>query len=116
MEMMRAAERVGTGQITFAARDSDYDGHKIKEGELLALENGKLAFTDKDMMRAAGRLTKNLLKRDESSFITVLYGEDVTEEEAKKVETAIRAKCPDNVEIVLINGGQPVYYYIISVE
>jgi DAK2 domain fusion protein YloV len=116
MEMMRAAERVGTGQITYAARDSEYDGHKIKEGELLALENGKLAFTDRDIVRAAVRLTRSLLRHENSSFVTVLYGQDVTQEDAAKVEEAVRAKCPEDVEVVFLPGGQPVYYYIISVE
>ncbi|MEG1777387.1 MAG: DAK2 domain-containing protein, partial [Angelakisella sp.] len=113
--MKNAAENVGTGQITFAARDSDYDGHKIKEGELLALENGKVAFTERDLARCAIRLTKALLKKD-TSFVTLIYGSDITDEKAAELETAVREKLPKNVELALINGGQPVYYLIISVE
>ncbi|MEG0853097.1 MAG: DAK2 domain-containing protein [Angelakisella sp.] len=113
--MKNAAENVGTGQITFAARDSDYDGHKIKEGELLALENGKVAFTEHDLTRCTIKLTKSLLQKD-TSFVTLIYGSDVTDEQAAELETAVREKLPKDVELALINGGQPVYYLIISVE
>ena len=115
IKMLKAAERVATGQITFAARDSEYDGHKIKEGELLALENGKVAFTERDLKKAAVRLTKSLIGKD-SSFVTLLYGQDVTEEQAAELEEAVREKLPKDVDLALIQGGQPVYYLIISVE
>lgn len=115
LAMQKAFERVGTGLVTFAARDSDYDGHKIREGELLALENGKVAFTDHDLAHAAVKLLKALLHKD-SSFVTLIYGEDVTDEQAAELEKAVSAKLPDSVELVLVNGGQPVYYLILSVE
>lgn len=115
IEMTRAAENVGSGQITFAARDSDYEGHKIKEGELLALEGSRLSFVEKDLDRAAIRLTRNLLKKT-SSFVTILYGEGVTQEQAEIMVEALRLKIPENIDVSLVNGGQPVYYYIISVE
>ncbi len=116
LAMGKAADRVGTGQITFAARDSNFDGHNIKAGELLGLENGKLAFTESDLTKAAMRLTKSLLKRD-SSFITIIYGEDVTTEQAEQIEQAIREKvAPADAEVTLVAGGQPVYYLIVSVE
>jgi len=115
MAMTRAADRVGTGQITFAARDSEFDGHVIKEGELLALENGKLSFTDRDLAHAAVKLTRSLLKRD-SAFVTMIYGQDVSEEQAASLEQALKEKLPENVELSVVNGGQPVYYLIISVE
>ena len=116
IEMSKTAERVGTGQITFAARDSDFDGHKIKEGEILALENGKLAFVEKDLLKAAGKLAKSLIKKqDDCAFVTIIYGADATEEQAKQIEESIHAKYSD-VEVTLVNGGQPVYYFIISAE
>ena len=115
LEMTKAADKVGTGQITFAARDSDYDGYKIKEGELLGLENGKVSFTERDLKKAAVKLTKALLGK-ESSFVTVIYGEDVSEEQAAELEEAVREKLPDHVDLAFVNGGQPVYYLIISVE
>lgn len=113
--MTKALERVQTGQVTFAARDSDYEGHDIKKGEILALENGKLAFTDKDVSKATWKLTKRLLKSD-SSFVTLIYGSDVTDEKAEETAEFFRAKLGDKAEVNLINGGQPVYYYIVSVE
>lgn len=115
LAMQKAFERVGTGLVTFAARDSDYDGHRIRAGELLALENGKLSFTDHDLPHAVVKLLRNLLKKD-SSFVTLIYGEDVTPEQASQVEAAVSAKLPEDVELALVNGGQPVYYFTISVE
>lgn len=114
-EMTKAFERVATGQITFAARDSDYEGHNIKKGEMLALENGKLAFTDKDLNRAVYKLTKRLVKGD-SQFVTLISGSDVNDEDAESLKNYIQQKFGQHVEVNLINGGQPVYYYIISVE
>lgn len=113
--MTKALEKVGTGQITFAARDSDYEGRDIKQGDILALENGKLSFIERDVTKAVFKLTKKLLKSD-SSFITLIYGSDVTDEKASAALELLQQKLGDKVEINLINGGQPVYYYIISVE
>ncbi len=115
VEMTRALDKVQTGQITFAARDSDYDGHNIKEGELLAMENGKLAFVEKDLNKALLKLTRSMVKKD-SSFVTLLYGADVSDDQASEAYSLLRSKINDDVEINLISGGQPVYYYIISVE
>ena len=113
--MQKATERVATGQITFAARDSDFDGHKIKQGELLCMIGGKIAFTDTELDRSVMRLLKQMIKRD-SAFLTVMYGEDVTDEQAAALEEEIRNKYGAKTEITFIKGGQPVYYYIISVE
>ena len=113
--MTKAFEKVSTGLITFAARDSEYEGHSIREGEILALENGKLAFTDKDMNRATLKLVKRLAKGD-TSYVTLIHGADVTEENAESMQQLISSKLSDKIEVMLVNGGQPVYYYIISVE
>ena len=115
MNMSKALEKVSTGQITFAARDSDYEGHMIKKGEILALENGKLAFTDKDITKAVLKLARRLTKGD-TSFVTLIYGSDVTDEAADATQKLLQAKLSDKIEVILINGGQPVYYYIVSVE
>ncbi len=115
LAMTKAFERVSTGQITFAARDSDYEGHDIKKGEILALDNGKLAFTDKDIAKATFKLTKKLVTND-SSFITLIYGSDILESSAEALRKQIEQKYGQHIEVTLINGGQPVYYYIISVE
>lgn len=115
ISMTKAFEKVSTGQITFAARDSDFEGHDIRKGEVLALDNGKLAFTDKDLNHAAYKLTKRLI-HSETGFVTVIYGEDVSEETAEQLATKIQEKYGDRIEVMLVNGGQPVYYYIISAE
>ncbi len=113
--MTEALGRVQSGQITFAVRDSEYDGHKIKQGEILAMDNGKIVFTEADVTKAMVKLTKRLVNGS-SSFITVIYGSDVSDEDANEAYEKLRAKISDNIDIVLVNGGQPVYYYIISVE
>lgn len=113
--MTEALDKVGSGQITFAVRDSDFEGHKIKQGEILAMENGKLTLIEKDVTKALVKLTKKLLKSG-SSFVTVIYGSDVTDEAAQEAYDTLRAKISEDIDIVLVNGGQPVYYYIISVE
>ena len=115
INMQKSTERIATGQITFAARDSDFEGHKIKKGELLALLGGKVAFVDTDLEKTVLKLTKQMVKRD-SQFITVIYGEDVTDEQAAVIEEQIKEKYGARTEITFINGGQPVYYFIISVE
>lgn len=113
--MTKAFERVKTGQITFAARDSEFDGQEIKNGEILALDNGKLAFVEKETEKAAYKLTKRLVDGD-SEFITIIYGEDISDADAESLRARVEAKFGSKVDISLISGGQPVYYYIISVE
>lgn len=115
LAMTKAFEHVSTGQITFAARDSEYEGHNIKEGEILAFDNSRLLFTEKDVSKAAYKLVKKMVKGD-SSFVTVIYGADVTSEHAEKLEELLNAKLGNKVDIMMVNGGQPVYYYLISVE
>ncbi|MCD7727753.1 MAG: DAK2 domain-containing protein [Ruminococcus sp.] len=113
-EMTKAFSNVSTGLVTFAARDSDFDNHKIHQGDILALDEGKLTFVEDDIQKAAYKLTKKLVRSD-SQYITVIYGADVTEDDAEKLHHQLEAKY-QNLEVALINGGQPVYYYIISVE
>lgn len=114
LEMTHALERVSTGQITFAARDSDFEGHKIKKNEILALDNGKLSFVDKDISKAAFKLIKKLVKGD-TSYITIIQGSDVSDEDANALKEQVESKY-QNAEVLLVNGGQPVYYYILSAE
>ncbi len=115
--MTESFEQVVTGQITFAARDSDFDGHKIKEGEILALESGKLAFTEKNISKAAAKLAGQIIKKkgDENAFVTIIYGEGIGDGDIEEVESLVKAKHP-NCETVFIEGNQPVYYYIISID
>jgi dihydroxyacetone kinase-like predicted kinase len=119
--MQKAADNVSTGSVTFAARDSDFEGHKIKEGQILALDNGKLSFVDTDVSHAVPKLAKTMangrrLAGKELNFVTVIYGEEVTEEEAEAVCDSIRAKLGEDVDVSALPGGQPVYYYFLSME
>ena len=113
--MQSAIENVATGQVTFAARDSDFDVKPIKKGELLALANGKIVFTDTDLEQTVYKLAKQLVDKN-SEFMTLFYGEDITEAQAEKITEKLNEKFGDRLEITLVNGGQPVYYFILSVE
>ena len=112
--MTDAAQCVSTAQITYAARNSDFDGFDIHEGDYLALLDGKLLGTDRDVSALLDGFSDEAASR-EAEFITIFYGEDVNEEDARKACDAFTRKCPD-AEVNLICGGQPVYYYIISIE
>ena len=120
MNMIKAFEKVGTGSVTFAARDSDFEGHKIKKGQLLAMDGGKLSFVDEDLQKTVVKLTSSLLKKhlnkDDGNFITLIYGEDVSDEEAEEIQAAVQEKVGEQAEVVLVKGEQPVYYFVISVE
>lgn len=113
--MMQAADKVSTGLVTFAARNSDFDGRKIKKGEIMALENGKIVNVGSDITKTTYRLARSMVKKD-TSFITVISGCDVSPEEAERTTELVRAKVGGDIEVTHINGGQPVYYYMISVE
>ncbi len=113
--MNAAASKVKTGQITFAARDSEFGGFKIKEGEILALSDGKLVFTDRDAVSAASRLAKSMVTK-ESEFMTIIYGKDVNSEQAEKLKNEIETSIKQPIDINLISGEQPIYHFIISVE
>lgn len=113
--MMEAAHNVGTGLVTFAARKSEFGGMKIKEGDIIALENGKLTISEKNTFKALIKLAKSMVNRN-SSFITLIYGAEVTDEEAEKAYEELREKFGSHTDISLIKGDQPVYYYILSVE
>ena len=113
--MMDAAHGVGTGLVTFAARNSEFDGKKIKEGDIIALKNGKLTITEKSAVKAVVKLAKSMVTRD-TSFITLIYGEDTTDEDAEKAYEELQEKFGSRTDISLVKGDQPVYYFILSVE
>ena len=113
--MDMAAQGVDTGSITFAARNSVFEGHKINRGDILARDNGKLSFVEKDVEKATIKLAKQMMKRD-TSFVTIIYGEGITGEEAEKVREEVQKRAPKNAEVTVLEGNQPVYYYFISVE
>ncbi|WP_312695083.1 DAK2 domain-containing protein [Caproiciproducens sp.] len=113
--MMEAASNVATASVTFAARDSEFGGHKIKAGDILGLSNGKLELIEKDIVHACSKLTRSMVNRN-TSFITIIYGADVTEEQANDAYNRIKSKVGNETEVTLVNGGQPVYYFIVSIE
>lgn len=114
--MMKAAEHVGTGLVTFAARDSSIDGESIKKGQILGMENGKITIVEQDLLHVAYRVTKHLYNKRDCSLITIFYGTEATEEQALELKNMLATKYGSNVDISVVNGGQPVYYFIISVE
>ncbi len=112
--MQDAAGLVQTAQITYAARDSSLDGLDIKEGNYLALLNGKLYDTSTDIDEMLQVLAKAALESG-AEFVTLFYGEDVTEEQAEGAKRIFAEICPD-ADVSVVPGGQPVYYYLISIE
>ena len=115
LNMAKAAESVHTAQVTFAARDSVFGGQKIKEGQYLGMEDGKITLVEDDLVNAAYRVTRRLVKKFGGSLITVFYGEEADENSANVLSARLQERFP-NVEVNVINGGQPVYYFISSVE
>ena len=112
--MTAAARSVSTAQITYAARNSDFDGFDIREGDYLALMDGKLFGTDCEIGKLLEALSDEAAERG-AEFINLFYGTYVNEADAQKALAAFERKCP-GAEITLLPGGQPVYYYIISIE
>ena len=112
--MTEAAAAVTTAQITYAARNSDFDGFAINEGDYLALLDGKLFGTERDITSLLTRLAALAAER-EAAFVTLFYGEGVSQEEAEAAQALFTETCPET-EISLLSGGQPVYYYTISIE
>ena len=112
--MTDAAANVTTAQITYAARNSDFDGFAINEGDYLALCDGKLLGTDRSLDVLLERLAR--LASDKSAeFITVYAGEGVSDEDAARAAALFETVCPD-AEVSALPGGQPVYYYIVAIE
>lgn len=105
-----------TASVTFAARDSEVDGKPIKKGQMMGLCNGAIKFIGEDKEEIAFNSAAELFNPEENSLITIIYGKDETEENANKIEQMLIDKLGDDVEVSVVDGGQPVYYYIISVE
>ena len=112
--MTEAAQRVRTAEITYAARDSDFDGFAIKEGDYLALMEHQLFGTDRDLDALLDRLARSE-DIQSAEFLSIFYGEDVTEEQAQEAAPEVYRRLPQR-RGHLLPGGQPVYYYMISAE
>lgn len=115
LQMMKAAESVHTAQVTFAARDSEVSGEHIKKGQILGMEDGKITLVADDLVEVSYRVTRRLVKKHNGSLLTILYGAETTQQQAEALSARLQARFP-NAEINVINGGQPVYYFIVSVE
>lgn len=114
--MMSSALLTQTASVTFAARDSEVDGRAIQKGQIMGLCNGAIKFIGEDKEQIALDSCCEMFNPDENSLITVIYGEGMTEDDATRLEEMLGERLGDSAEISIVDGGQPVYYYIISVE
>ena len=112
--LTEALSTVDTMQITYAARNSDFDGHDIHEGDYLAMNGSALFGTSKDI-KVLLRALAEKVRDDGKEYITIYYGEDIQEKHAQKAADLFQEICPD-ADVNLLRGGQPVYYYLISAE
>ena len=112
--MSDCLDTVTTMQITYAARDSDFDGHQIAEGDYLALCNGALMGTSRDL-NALLRMMAEKVGADGKEFVNIFYGADTPQEEAEQTAALFTELAPQ-AEVNLLSGGQPIYYYLISAE
>jgi dihydroxyacetone kinase-like predicted kinase len=114
IRMGEAAEHVKTATVTYAIRDSEYNGIAIRQGDIIGLHNGQIEFSGPSIHDVALETMKNVVT-DEDELITVYFGADVTEADAEAL-TAELAEKYDQCDVEYHNGGQPLYYYLISVE
>jgi len=112
--MEEAMEHVTTMEITYAARDSEFDGQSIRAGDYLALVDNQLFGTEQDLNTVLDKLAAESAARD-AEFISIFYGEGVAEADAEAAKARFEAACPE-AEITMLQGNQPVYHYLISVE
>lgn len=113
--MSAAIEHVKSGQVTFAARNSEYGGFKINKDDILAFSSGKLLFKAKDPVKAVVKLVHSLTDKH-TAFVTIIYGHQIAEIQADSALKQIQAKLGSRVDVTLINGQQPLDYFIVSVE
>ena len=112
--MKEAAEQVHTASITYAVRDTNYDGQEIHSGDIMAMVDNKLSLLGSDVSQVAADITDTMVNED-SALITIYYGSDIAEADAQALCDALAEKYPD-CDVELQNGGQPLYYYLIAVE
>lgn len=112
--MLREIEKVHCGQVTYAVRDTVLDGHTISQGDIMGIGDGQIMSVEKTIEEASMSLMKQMIT-DDMEFVTVYYGEGQTKEQAEELATCIEEAFPE-VETEVHFGGQPLYYYLISVE
>lgn len=115
LAMTQAAEGVQTALVTFAARDSEVEGVPVKKGEIMGLCNGKIRFVGADKVDIAFKAASKLIKKYQGEIVTLIYGDEITEDDAEALKQKLEEKFGE-LEISIVNGGQPIYYFIISVE
>lgn len=114
VRMEEAAQHVKTGTVTYAVRDSEYNGVQIKEGDIIGLHNGQIEYSGQSLHDVVMEMMKAIIT-DEDELITVYYGAETTQEDAEAVTAEIADAYP-NCDVECHRGGQPLYYYLISVE
>ena len=112
--MQEAVNNATSGEITYAVRDTEIKGVKISNGDYMGIANGNIIVSVKEKMDAAKKLVDNTVNED-SSVVTIFYGKDINDDEASELADYIQSKNED-LEVEVINGGQDIYSYIISVE
>lgn len=105
-----------TGMVTFAARDSEVNGTPIKQGQIMGITEGSIEYVGDDKEQIAFETASKMFEPGVSNIVTLYYGEGTTEDEATQVEELLKEKYGTAVETAVVNGGQPIYYYMISVE
>ena len=112
--MMNSLGLVKSGQVTFAVRDTVMNDVEVKEGNIIGIAEGKLLVAGDEVNDITSNLVEKLVDED-SAIVTLFYGEDVSEEDANKLRDELEEKFED-IDVELYYGGQPLYYYLISVE
>lgn len=115
LTMTSAINSVKTGLVTFAARDSFIDGKKIGKNEILGIKENKICIIDQNINKTCFRLVKKMVNNS-SNVITIFYGKDVLEQQANELYSSLYSKYGNKIEVNMLKGNQPVYYYIVSVE
>ena len=114
LEMIHAIDNVSSGMVTYAVRNAKVDGFSLTKGDIIALDNKKVLAKGKDLAKVTGDLIEKL-RYNAHSLVNLYYGSDVTEEEATALQATIAERYPE-LDVELFYGGQPIYYYIVSLE
>lgn len=114
-EMRQASQSVKSAEITYAVRDTSYDGIEIQKDDILALSEGQISAGGKELLPTLMQLLENIVDQDNDNIITLFYGNDLTEEQAQEAVDMVQEKYPD-MEVDYYYGGQPLYYFLISIE
>ena len=112
--MEEAVKQVKSGQVTYAVRDSRFDDVEIKKGNIMGITDGKISVVGESIVKVTNQLLDKMLE-DDGEIVTVFYGSEATKEDTELIRAHLEDNHPD-VDVELLSGGQPLYYYILSVE